>query len=65
VGAQKRTLEVTINRDSEPVSGTVQGPDDPPVEFVGYIQLIAHIQRHHHPETPADKRPIGEAQEPR
>jgi hypothetical protein len=64
VGAHKRTIAVTIDVGSEPVSGTVQGPDETPVEFVGYIQLIAHIQRHHHPETATDNRPTGEAQEP-
>jgi hypothetical protein len=64
VGAHTPTIVVTIDPGSEPVSGTVQGPDETPAEFVGYIQLIAAFERHHHPESATDKRPIGEAQEP-
>jgi hypothetical protein len=64
VGAQKRTIAITIDPGSEPVSGTVQGTDESPVEFVGFIQLIAQIQRHHHPDTATDKRPSGETREP-
>jgi hypothetical protein len=63
VGAHTPTILVTIDPGSEPVSGTVQGPDETPVQFVGYIQLIAQVERHHHAENAAQKGSVGEAQE--
>jgi hypothetical protein len=64
VGAHTPTIVVTVDPDSEPVSGTVQGPDETRVQFVGYIQLIAQLERHHHADNAAEKRPVGEAHEP-
>jgi hypothetical protein len=64
VGADNRTVVVTINPGSQPISGTVHGPDETPVEFVGYIQLVAHLERHHDAQSATDNRPVGEAQEP-
>jgi hypothetical protein len=65
VGAHTPPIVVTVDPGSEPVSGTVQGPDETPVQFVGYMQLVAQLKRHRHADNAAEKRPVGEAHEPR
>jgi hypothetical protein len=47
------TLVLTIEPASTPITGTVQDPTGPPIPFVGYVQLIAELERYRQTETGA------------
>jgi hypothetical protein len=45
VDEASRTVVVRIHPGSDPVCGTIQGPGEPAVRFVGYVQLVAQLER--------------------
>jgi hypothetical protein len=40
------TLVLTIEPASDPIAGTVRDPAGPAIPFVGYVELITHLERY-------------------
>ena len=47
-------LELVIDRDSDPIAGSVEAPDEPPRRFSGWIELVEAIEDARRGAAPAD-----------
>ena len=53
----ERTVVVTIEPGSDPIAGTVRDPAGPAVPFVGYVELIAQLERYRQADAAAPEDP--------
>ena len=53
----ERTVVVTIEPGSDPIVGTVRDPAGPAIPFVGYVELIAQLERYHQADAAAPEDP--------
>ena len=55
----ERTVVVTIEPGSDPIAGTVHDPAGPAIPFVGYVELIAQLERYRQADAAAPEDPPG------
>ena len=50
------TFVLTIEPTSDPIAGTVRGPAGSAIPFVGYVQLIAELERYRQVDAAATRK---------
>jgi hypothetical protein len=53
----ERTVVVTIESGSDPIAGKVRDPKGSVIPFVGYVELIAQLERYHQIDAAAPEDP--------
>lgn len=53
----ERTVVVAIEPGSDPIAGTVRDTAGPAVPFVGYVELIARLERYRQADAAAPEDP--------
>lgn len=55
----ERTVVVTIEPGSDPIAGTVRNAAGPAIPFVGYVELVAQLERYRQGDAAAPEDPPG------